>query len=117
MKMKMPNATKATKHQLRRHIREKLKEMHPDELERQSIAIAVQLLENTSYLKDSQGISVYLNMPSGEVATGPILRRLAQWNKAIYVPKIIGSKSQDMKMLKVESIDEIASFAMVRVGL
>lgn len=82
-------------------------------------------------LSDKNAVSVYLNMPKGEVETWPNTliwlfdeeandedEDKKKYSSAtsshprplVYVPKVVGSKSQDMLMLRVDSTEQIRSF-------
>lgn len=62
-------------------------------------------------IEKAKGVSVYLNMPRYELITYPsIIDMLFEGKKDVYVPKVTGSRSEDMKMVRVRSVSDVDDF-------
>lgn len=97
------------KKQLRKEIRQRLKNLEDGNEKSQKLA---KRLMNISDFRESKAIGVYLAMPTHEVSTREILKQLFDWNKSVYVPKVVGPNAEDMRMLQIMSMDEIESFPL-----
>lgn len=64
----------------------------------------------------SKSISVYLNMPN-EAATSDIVTSSLDNGKRLYIPKIIGKKSEDMVMFEVQGLSQLNKFPVNSWGI
>eukprot|EP00903_Cladosiphon_okamuranus_P009310 g8882.t1 len=97
---------------MRKRIKSELKAMSEGAVDTASAAVAERLLACPQFRKGSTGegaVSVYLSMP-GELGTAAIVGGLFKLGKKVYIPKVMGSGSADMRMFPVRSEEEIASF-------
>lgn len=89
-----------------------LREFRPDEVLNQSRCIAKNV-SNLRAFKEATAICVYLSMARSEASTDAILEYAFETKKTVYVPKITGQTAKDMKMVKVVSFKDIATFPKV----
>lgn len=111
-------AISAGKSALRNEIKQRLKALTPDELDVRSSAIIRQLLSLPSFTK-SAVVSCYLSMPNSEVRTSQIIKHCfeSEPNKRLFVPKVIGKNSDDLRMFEVESEAQLYSFPKSNWGI
>jgi 5-formyltetrahydrofolate cyclo-ligase len=93
---------------VRKEVKAALKAVTDHSVEIQSAEILNRLLSLPTF-QTSRSICAYLNM-KGEVSTQSILEYGFNNKKIIYIPKIVGKKSEDMFMLNVLSMTEIEKF-------
>lgn len=112
------------KNLLRREIASRLKEIPLERIHRDSASIAERLRSLELIPPPHQGggggsgVSVYLAMER-EVQTWPCLQLLLEHQPGrpdgavrVYVPKVVGPDSPDMRMLRVNSLEDIRSFPL-----
>lgn len=108
---------KPRKQALRKKISQSLSRMTKQEIMAQSLAITDRIV-SLEEMQQSSAVSVYINMPHKEVVTYPVLiARLFEEGKTIYIPKVYGPGNSDMKMLRVQSIEQFQSFETNRWGI
>jgi 5-formyltetrahydrofolate cyclo-ligase len=85
---------------------------------------AVRALLALPQYKSAKRLSVYLSMPSGEIATTEIVYDALKSGKQLFVPytyqlskKIDGQPSSIMDMLEVRSIDDVGDFEADKWGI
>ncbi|KAL8735223.1 MAG: hypothetical protein Q9166_001099 [cf. Caloplaca sp. 2 TL-2023] len=76
---------RTAKKELRGLIRQRLSQISEHSVQRQSAAAQETLFSLPEY-QSAKSISVYLSMPKGELATGPIVIDALQRGKEVYVP-------------------------------
>jgi len=91
------------KRSMRKSMKNRLKSVR--DIDTQSEAVLESI---SSIVRDSENISIYINMPERELRTYPnILNLLFENDKNVFVPKVMGSKSEDMLMVRVDSLTDI----------
>jgi 5-formyltetrahydrofolate cyclo-ligase len=90
---------------LRKEIKEKLKSLKLEEIEKQNSFIFNKIKENEKY-KNSKNICCYISMDE-EINTIPIIYDILNNNKNLFIPYI---NDGDIDMLKVENIEDFNSF-------
>ena len=85
---------------------------------------AVRALLALPQYKSAKRLSVYLSMPTGEVATSEIVHDALKSGKQLFIPytyqlskKIDGQPSSIMDMLEVKSIDDLRDFKADKWGI
>jgi 5-formyltetrahydrofolate cyclo-ligase len=56
-------------------------------------------------------------MPKGEAQTGPVLSSLFTARKRVFVPKVVGKSSSDMRMPELRSVAELKSLTLSPWGI
>eukprot|EP00904_Undaria_pinnatifida_P001311 jgi/Undpi1/11180/HiC_scaffold_30.g13478.m1 len=106
----------------RKQIKLQLKAMSQSAVDTASSAVAARLLassqlaEDTSSSGGSSGggaVSIYLAMP-GELNTQAIVSELFKRGKKVYIPKVLGPRSADMRMFPLRSEEEVDSFPLTK---
>jgi len=100
---------------VRGDMKKRLKLLTPDKIFEQSQAVLSKLCDLPSYV-ESSGCCLYLSM-GGEVSTDILLAESFKRNKKVFIPKIIGKRSEDMFMLQVPSMSTINEFAKNNWGI
>eukprot|EP00752_Nemacystus_decipiens_P016437 g14693.t1 len=101
---------------LRKRIKSELKTMSEAGVDAASARVAERLLAFPQLQQGSgtgRVVSVYLSMP-GELGTAAIVSGLFKREKKVYIPKVLGSASADMRMFPLRSEEEIASFPLTK---
>jgi len=101
---------------IRTEVKAALKTISAEELEARSSIIFRRLLGLPSF-STSKVICCYLSMPSGEVKTGPIITECLQSKKRLFVPKVTGKSSSDLRMFEVESDAQLLGFPKSSWGI
>lgn len=99
---------KAVKQTLRKELRGKLASLEDDAIMRASEAVAQQLFVISEFTA-SKGVACFLSMPK-EFNTRPILERLFQDGKRVYLPRVESVKEHTMSMLETSSLADLDSF-------
>ena len=74
-------------------------------------------LKQLDHYKNASSICCYISMPASEVQTYGFIRDAILDGKTVYVPKVIGSRSEDMIITRLESVDSIDSFPKSNWGI
>eukprot|EP00961_Rhodomonas_salina_P075603 1014559-Rhodomonas_salina.2 len=109
------DSMKAAKQALRKELRAKLATMDDDYILRASAAVANQLFELPEY-QQCKGVACFVSMPK-EFNTLPILERLFQDGKSVYLPRVESIKERKMVMLKADSMADLESFPKNKWGI
>ncbi|CAM9380293.1 unnamed protein product [Chrysoparadoxa australica] len=104
---------KEMKGNLRKEIKGRLRVLDAESLRRGSHGVAAKLTQ-LGIWDSAQGVSVYLSMPIMELQTQPIIAELFKAGKRVYVPKIMGGKSADMKMVQILNLEEVEAFPQTK---
>ncbi|RLN62217.1 hypothetical protein BBP00_00004909 [Phytophthora kernoviae] len=96
------------KKELRRSIDATLKALPDEVVAEQSRQLAERICALPEFVR-AGGVSVYLEMPK-EAATTDLLEAAFAANKKVFVPKITGRSAEDLRMLRVQSMEDIQSF-------
>ena len=106
---------KAEKQALRKELRGRLAALDDAAILRQSEAVSRQLFALPEYAQ-STGVACFLSMPK-EFNTRPILARLFEDGKRVYLPRVESVKEHTMSMLEASSLADIDSFPPSRWGI
>ncbi|KAL6062205.1 5-formyltetrahydrofolate cyclo-ligase [Balamuthia mandrillaris] len=111
-------ATKALKKELRATMRKRLKSLSSEQKRAESLWLQNTLRQDPIFAR-SKHVALYISMPEEEVDTIPLLRHLlSEGQKVCYVPHIFKDSSVDeIRMLKVESEKDFASFVANKWGI
>ena len=94
---------------LRSTIAKRLKMLSDEHIKNQSNRVREQLL-SSKIIEKSRAISVYLHMPKRELQTDQLLSDLFMLRKEIFIPRVDGMSSTDMRMLRLKSLEEMSTF-------
>lgn len=106
----------ARKALIRKHIKDVLQVLPDEDIIEKSSAILHRLCGMTEY-RESKCICLYLSMPAGEVQSYRILQDAFGNGKRVFVPKVIGKNSQDLKILELSTYSMIADFPKSKWGI
>jgi len=98
---------------LRKQLRNLLQAISEKDLISQSNAIYKQVISLKQY-QNSKNISIYLNMPKGEVRTENLLKHALNSGKNCYVPYIVNNSK--MEMVKINSWEDFLSYPKSKWG-
>ncbi|CAM9647194.1 unnamed protein product, partial [Hapterophycus canaliculatus] len=107
------------KKSLRKRMKAALKAMSDTTVDAASAAVAERLLACPELQRENcdggreGAVSVYLSMP-GELGTADIVNELFKRGKKVYIPKVLGAASADMRMFPLQSAEEVASFPLTK---
>jgi len=99
-------AKAVTKEDIRRMMARRRKEMGQQEIDEKSVRIAEFLL-SLDFIKNSQTIMAYVNMP-GEVRTEKIIEDLLKAGKTVVVPVCI-TQTVDLLASQIKGLDELVA--------
>lgn len=116
MSCDMAAAAATTKVAIRNHIKEVLKNISQDEIAEKSAAIVSRLCGMPEY-RDSACVCLYLSMPAGEVQSYDLLQQAFTMKKRVFIPKVTGKKSEDLKIFEIENYSTISSFPKSKWGI
>ena len=97
------------KHELRKQIRSKLKQLTKEEIALQSEAAWKQLFDKIPQCKDAKSVGIFLSMPNGETHTDTALYRATQDGKELCVPHA-GTNFEEADMDMVRAVHGGAHF-------
>lgn len=103
------------KKQMRTEMRKVLNVLSSDVINDKSTE-AISRLRSMSIYQNSKVISIYLAMPK-ELQTYDLINHAFDSGKRVFIPKIVGSKSEDMKMIEIFSYQEIQQFPKDKWGI
>lgn len=107
------------KKSLRDQMKQRLKVLSAENVTLQSGRI-IERLSALPAWRSAKAVSCFISMQSGEVQTRGALERAKHVDdpkKKLFVPKVLGSKSVDMVMLAVESMEEIDQYPINKWGI
>ncbi|RVX67630.1 hypothetical protein B0A52_08159 [Exophiala mesophila] len=96
---------------LRKRIQSELKQLSPQEIQRQSAIITQKVLQSPVY-KKATSLAIFLSMPGREVSTREIVLQALKDEKHVYVPYLHKghvSKGKTMDMLKLHDRHDFES--------
>lgn len=97
---------------IRTEVKSKLKGMHLAVIASESEKVGG-LLKSLPFWNEKKSVSIYLSMPR-EVQTRGILEQLFANGKQVFIPKIVGPNSADMRMFPLASLEEADSFPLTK---
>lgn len=89
----------------RKEFKKKLLSIPQEVIERESKLIAQKVFEHERY-RSAKSVSIFLNMPSGEIDTSLIVEHIFRSGKTCYVPCC---NPESMQMLRLQGIDDFHS--------
>ncbi|KAJ7918443.1 hypothetical protein B0H13DRAFT_2231254 [Mycena leptocephala] len=101
-------ALKAEKKILRKAVTAKLRDLSAPSVQDQSRALTARVLSLPSFVQ-SNSISCYLSMPSGEIDTSSLVREILRAGKTLFVPKIDPVTDGRMNLLQIYDEDDLNS--------
>jgi 5-formyltetrahydrofolate cyclo-ligase len=103
------------KKEIRRHIKFILNTMSSTDVQIASRHCMERVIASSSY-QNSKALCCYLQMP-GELATDILVSQAFKDKKRVFVPKVVGTRSCDMKFCEVHSYQEIENFEISKWGI
>lgn len=100
---------------IRAEVKVRVKALPPATIDAASDLLMERLNSNKFY-QESGAISCYLSMKQ-EVATASIIKECFAAKKRVFIPKVMGKKSEEMFMFELESNKQISSFPMNNWGI
>jgi 5-formyltetrahydrofolate cyclo-ligase len=97
------------KRMLRKAMTEKLSGIPAAALLSSSAAIAEAVAASSWYCR-AKGVALFLSMPTGEVQTMQLLQRACRDGKVVFVPKVVGKRAEDMRMLHMSAAENVGDF-------
>jgi 5-formyltetrahydrofolate cyclo-ligase len=73
-------------------------------------AAIVETVASSSWYCRAKGVALFLSMPTGEVQTTQLLQRACRDGKVVFVPKVVGKRAEDMRMLHMSAVEEVGDF-------
>lgn len=101
---------------IREQIKIALKVLSDKDLEEKSTAIFERLREMKQY-SDSSSICLYLSMPAGEVRSYTLLQDAFDNRKRVFIPKVTGKNSPDLKIFELQNFLQIDEFPRSKWGI
>ena len=105
-----------SKQALRKQVRGVLRSM-PEEALAAASARACRRLLALQCVRDARSVCAYLEMPRGECKTGVLIEGLFEAGKTVFIPRVTGMDRADMKMLRVDSMEELLAFRRNKWGI
>ncbi|KAG7095361.1 hypothetical protein E1B28_006120 [Marasmius oreades] len=102
------NVVVAQKEALRKSVSSVLRTLAASSIDEQSKLVSAKVLE-LPHFRQSQNISCYLSMPSGELDTSDIVSEILKCGKTLFVPKIDKKTPGRMDLVRVYSNDDLNS--------
>ena len=105
----------ATKNEIRKLMKIRLNNLSMNEIKKQSEICQLKVI-NSLIFYESKSICCYLSMLK-ELQTNFLLLSSFQNNKQVFIPKVIGLNSNDMKIYEMKAYNEIDSFISSKWGI
>jgi 5-formyltetrahydrofolate cyclo-ligase len=103
--MSKGDATVILKRELRKHMRQVLRNMQPEQLAEESANLTKRLVSSAFY-RNARAIAVYASMQN-EFNTRPIIIDAFASRKRVFLPRVLSNATRSMTMLEVRSMDEL----------
>jgi 5-formyltetrahydrofolate cyclo-ligase len=103
------------KNSIRQEIKNKLKTLSIIQIEEQSLLVTNSLCYQQCYLQ-SKAICIYLSMKN-EIMTLPIIKDAFNKNKRVFIPKVLGGKSEELVLYELSNYSEIDNFPKSKWGI
>jgi 5-formyltetrahydrofolate cyclo-ligase len=100
---------------IRSHIKEALKVLSIDDIGSRS-SVVLESLKTTEAWKSSNVVCLYLSMPV-EIQTYSCIDSALKTGKRVFIPKVTGKRSQDLKMFEIETYSAIDEFPKSKWGI
>lgn len=105
--------TSASKSEVRKQIKQRLKQISSDNINKQSETAQSNILSLPQYQR-AQRLSIYLSMPVAEAQTSLLVHHALQQGKTVFVPYIhhpATSKRKIIDMLRLASVEDYETLA------
>ena len=109
-------ASTTKKAEIRSHIKDVLKPLSTDDIERNSIAVFTRISKMPEF-QSSSCVCMYLSMPTGEVQTYELIQHAFDVKKRVFIPKVTGKKSEDLKIYELDNYATIDTFPRSKWGI
>ncbi|GAA5966098.1 hypothetical protein JCM8115_004931 [Rhodotorula mucilaginosa] len=110
------SAVQQAKHQLRKQISTRLKQIPPDQLALQSRRVIDRLVSSASY-RSAASISCYLSLPHSEVQTDSLIHDALAKGKRVYVPYCPVEDKTTMRMVRLRDSSHFDGLRPNRWGI
>lgn len=110
------SAVQQAKHQLRKQISTRLKQIPPDQLALESRRVIDRLVSSASY-RSAASISCYLSLPHSEVQTDSLIHDALANGKRVYVPYCPIEDKTTMRMLRLRDQSHFDALRPNRWGI
>ncbi|KAI0916029.1 hypothetical protein AcW1_009412 [Taiwanofungus camphoratus] len=94
---------------MRKAMSRTLRALSPSDVQEQSHLITSRVLSSPFFV-DSENVSCYLSMPTGEVDTSALVSEILRAGKTLFVPKIDTAGNGRMDFVKVYSEEDLHAF-------
>lgn len=101
---------------IRAQIKDSLDVLSNQELEARSSAIFSKVTSMDEFISSSS-ICLYLSMPAGEVQSYILLQNAFDNKKRVFIPKVMGKSSADLKIFELENYSMIDEFPRSKWGI
>lgn len=101
---------------IRGQIKNALEILSSAELEERSGAI-FRRVSSMEEFKSKSCICLYLSMPAGEVQSYGLLQDVFDNKKRVFIPKVMGKNSEDLKVFELSSFSMIDTFPRSKWGI
>lgn len=115
LKMLSSSSISMAKNTIRQEIKNKLKTLSITQVEEQSLLVTNSLCYQQCYIQ-SEAICIYLSMKN-EIITLPIIKDAFNNNKRVFIPKVLGGKSEELVLYELSNYSEIDSFPKSKWGI
>ena len=112
----VPTASTIKKATIRSHIKDVLKPLSKDDIERNSVTILARIQKMPEF-QSSGSICVYLSMPAGEVHTYELIQHAFNAQKRLFIPKVTGKRPEDLKIYELDNYATIDTFPRSKWGI
>ncbi|KAH8058365.1 5-formyltetrahydrofolate cyclo-ligase [Aureococcus anophagefferens] len=114
--VKPPTEVVAAKRSLRKAMKALLSALDATTLAAESACVARQVVARDDWASAST-VAAFCSMPSGELATRPLLEAAFAAKKRVFLPRVDDVKSRKMTMLEAYSLDDVDGFARSTWGI
>ena len=101
---------------IRAQIKDVLNVLSNEEIEDRSSAIFKRIISMNEFLSSSS-ICLYLSMPTGEVQSYVLLQNSFENKKRVFIPKVMGKNSEDLKIFELHNYAMIDDFPRSKWGI
>ena len=108
--VKPPTEVVAAKRSLRKAMKALLSALDATTLAAESACVARQVVARDDWASAST-VAAFCSMPSGELATRPLLEAAFAAKKRVFLPRVDDVKTRQMTMLEAYSLEDVDAFA------
>ena len=114
--VKPPTEVVAAKRSLRKAMKALLSALDATTLAAESACVARQVVARDDWASAST-VAAFCSMPSGELATRPLLEAAFAAKKRVFLPRVDDVRARKMSMLEAYSLDDVDGFARSTWGI